>query len=143
MNSALRNVVTGSTLHRQIGQVGGEQHIVLAERRAEQRCLPAADGQPEFGEHACVVAEETVAGAAYVAIGIGNRKAIALLERKQPVRLARGGCVKRCKRHGGIELALVELGHSSQIPVVSFPAAASASALHDAFASLGTPIRRA
>lgn len=142
MNGALRDIATGSALYRQIGKVGGEQHIVLAERGAEQRGLPAADRQPEFGEHPCVVAEETVTGAAYVAIGIGNDKAVALLERKQPVRLARSGRVQRCKGYGRIELALVELGHSSNIPVVLFPSLERV-AVHDAFACVGTPIRRA
>jgi hypothetical protein len=36
MDCALRNVPAADALHRQIGQVGGEKHVVLAKRCAEQ-----------------------------------------------------------------------------------------------------------
>jgi hypothetical protein len=121
MDRALRNVPAADALHRQIGQVGGEEHIVLAERRTEQRCLPVADGQPEFGKHSRVVTEETVAGAADIAVGVGHGKTIALLEGEQPMRLSRCGGVQGRKCYRGIKLALVELGHSLHIPLVSPP----------------------
>ncbi len=121
MDRALRNVPAAGALHRQIGQVGGEEHIVLAERRAEQRCLPAPDGQPEFRKHSGVVTEEAVAGAADIAVGVGHGKAIALLEGGQPMRLSRCGGVQGRKCYRGIKLALVELGHSLHISLVSPP----------------------
>ena len=140
MDCALRDVAAADALHRQIGEVAGEQHIVLAERGAEQRCLPAADGQPEFRQHARVVAEKAVAGAPDVAIGVGHRKTVALLEGEQPVRLARRGFVQGGKGDGGVELALVKFGHQSQISVFGLGTSA---VVHDAFASAGAPMRRA
>ncbi len=142
MDRALRNVAAADTLHWQVGEVAGEQHIVLAERGAEQRCLPAADRQPEFREHARVIAEEPVAGAADIAIGIGDGKTVTLLKREQPMRLAWRGLVKGGQGHGGIKLALVELCHPSHLSCL-LPAPRASAIAHEAFASAEPASRRA
>ena len=60
-------------------------------------------------QHAGVVAKQPVAAARDVAIGVGDDEAVAMLQRKLPVRVARPGVVERGQRDGRVELAFVEL----------------------------------
>ncbi len=63
MHDALRRLACLSEGgEREIGQVGGEEDIVLRQRRAEQRGHPVADEKAEPRKHPRIVAKEPVAG---------------------------------------------------------------------------------
>ena len=107
MHDALRCLPAVRSGQREIGEVGGEEDIVLRQRGAEQRWHPVADEKPETREHPRIVAKEPVAAAPDVAIGVGDDEAILMLERELPMRFARRHLVKRCQSDRGIELTFI------------------------------------
>ncbi len=70
---------------RPVGAVGGEEHIVLGDGRAQQRGRVSADQQPIMREQAGVVAEQAVRDSQDVAIGVGHKEGIAILQREETV----------------------------------------------------------
>ena len=103
---------------RKVGQIGREDDVVLAERSAEQRWRPVAEQQPEMRQHPGVVAKQAVAPAANVAIVVRDDEAIAMLQRKLSMRVARRGIVERRQRDGRVEFSFVEHCHASPVPAV-------------------------
>ena len=68
---------------RPIGEVGGEDDIVLADRAAQQLQRPPADAQSEARQQPRVVVEQSIAFAGDVAEGVSHNEGVALLQREQ------------------------------------------------------------
>ena len=69
-----------------VGQVGGEQDIVLTDRPPEQHQRLAGDAQAQPGEDPGVIVEQAVAGTMDVAVAVADEEHVAVLqdERAEP-----------------------------------------------------------
>jgi hypothetical protein len=72
-----------------VGEVGPEQHAVLADRAPEQRQRPTCGAQAEAGQEPRVVVEQAVAVARDVAEGVGDDERVPVLQGEQAQRCAR------------------------------------------------------
>ena len=83
MDHALPRRLAADRGQGSVGEVGGEDDIVLAHRAAQQLQRPAADAQAEARQQARVIVEQAVTFAGDVAEGVGHHEGVALLEREQ------------------------------------------------------------
>src|SRR5688572_5316512 len=84
-----------------VGEVRGEQDVVLANARAEQRGGFSRDGETKAGQDPGVVAEETIAVAEDVAMRVRNQEDVAMLQHEKMRRHARVAGPSRFGRNGG------------------------------------------
>ena len=88
MNHALAGRLPADRRQRPVGEVGGEQHVVLPDRTLEQRQRPPRNAQPEAGKQAGIVVEQAIAVARDVTVAVGDHEGVAMLEREQLARRA-------------------------------------------------------
>jgi hypothetical protein len=82
VNDAFRcRVVLATSRQRTIRRIAAEEHVVVADRRAQQRGRRKADCQNQPRQHPGVVAEESVRSAADVAERICDDERVVVLER--------------------------------------------------------------
>jgi hypothetical protein len=76
--------LTADRRQRRVGQIGGEEDVVRADRAAQQLERAAAHTEPEPRQEPRIVVEQAVALAGDVAERVGHDKCVALFEGEQP-----------------------------------------------------------
>ena len=75
-----------------VGRMGGEEHVVLRHRRAQQGRRAVADQQAQARQQTGVVMEQAIGRAQHVAERVGHQEGVLVLQREQAIgdaRLAR------------------------------------------------------